>query len=504
MTPNAAFAVLQFSSANLFRFLGNERCSPDEVAQQPRAQYLYGYLHDIGAQTIVVENVYTDGDYLDDFASYYVRCYAEYDRCCRRLHFFSDSVTTEILAGLVVGTLPSDRAKIVGDGYLGFVVARPLPSAVVGRTVLRTYPTANGRRHYTVVRDYESHLFGTKLRVRSLPFQEQDSVLAACATVALWCAFHKTAELFGTTAPRPSVITGAANRGFHRGRLVPSHGLIVEEMCQAVRDVGLEPELVDCYERNVPLISLAYAHLRMGVPVILVVKLGNQGLHAITLTGYSLQDKVVHSEELAGTATCLPMMGLRIDELYGHDDQVGPFARLIVRSAASPVLLEGDWKDDGGQPLRIEPIAALIPVYNKVRVTFLDVQSWLTRLHGVLPALGLDSTGSIEWDLSLTTTNAYKELVKSSGLPSAELERLLLTPQPRFIWRAVLRVPTADVLELLADATDMARSFPMFDAIWHHEGFKSAMREVLTAPAMQPSLVEALTPRFLDFLKSKL
>ncbi len=59
-----AFEILQFSSANLFLALSNKHCDPNEVAEHTRANYLYRYLHDISAKTIVVEDTYTDGDYL--------------------------------------------------------------------------------------------------------------------------------------------------------------------------------------------------------------------------------------------------------------------------------------------------------------------------------------------------------------------------------------------------------------------------------------------------------
>lgn len=501
------FEVLPFSSANLFRALSNKYCRPDEVATQDQSQYLYRYLHDIGAKTIVVELDYIDGDYLEDFASYYVRCFEPYERCCRRLHFFSEDFQESALREVIAESNTENCHLNIQKCYLGFCVARPLPSTIVGRTLLQTYPSDNGRRHYTAVRTYDGHLFGKKLSLISLPFQEQDSVLAACATVALWCAFHKTAQLFGTTAPRPAVITGSANGAVHRGRPVPSHGLSIEEMCHAVRDIGLEPELIDCVDKNIPLVSLIYGHLKMGIPVVLIVDIEHEGLHAITLTGYSLREKRVLVQEVSGTNKCIPMIGLRIDEFYGHDDQIGPFSRLHVGPSANiyPVLFSGDWKDKATEKqLVLQPVAVLIPVYNKIRVTFLDVQVWLTRLTSVLGLIVPDANTSIEWDVSLTTTNDYKETIQTISLLPGDLERLLLKCQPRFMWRAILRVSGIEVLDLLVDATDMARSFPIIEAIWRHQAFRSAMRTLLTATPMQQSLNDALTRRFLDLLKNSL
>lgn len=500
------FEVMLFSSANLFRALHNEWCTPDEVAVQARAKYLLGYLTDIGAKTIVVENEYTDGDYLEDFASYYVRCHERYDRRCKRLHFFSAKITAEILRALCLNTAePAVSASFVSS-YLGFVVARPLPSAIVGRTLLKTYPPDAGRRQYTVLRRYPANLFGIQLEIESLPYQEQDSVLAACATVSLWCAFHKTAELFGTPAPRPAAITRAANRFGHRGRPVPSHGLRIEEMCHAVSDVGLEPELVEC-QGHVPLVSLAYAHLRMGLPVILVLRIESRGLHAITLTGFSRLKTRVHKQEVVGGAACIPMVGLRINEFYGHDDQIGPFAKIVVGRSASgpPVVFTGSWVDEAtGKPLQLEPIAALIPVYNKIRVTFLDVQEWLTRLNAVLGIVVSDPAENMEWDVALVLSNAFKSETLVSSLSAEMRQHLLFSPQPRFLWRAILRVMGTEAVELVFDATDMARSFPLREAIWRNAGFAGAAKALCSAPAMQPSLEEALTSRFLTFLKSSL
>src|SRR2546430_85495 len=111
-----AFELLLFSSANLFQALSNVYCDPNEIAEHTRANYLYRYLHEIGARTIAVENNYTDGDYLEDFASYYVRCYAPYERCCKRLHFFAEDLTDEtLLRRLIRNELSPEQSAILRD-----------------------------------------------------------------------------------------------------------------------------------------------------------------------------------------------------------------------------------------------------------------------------------------------------------------------------------------------------------------------------------------------------
>lgn len=496
------FHVCSFSAQTLFEALSSESCSSEEVANQDRAKYLLGYLQDIGVRSMVVENDYTDGDYLEDFASYYVRCFKNYSRKCKRLHFFTGKFNKKQFESFILNQDESATTKAFKQTYRGFVVARPLPNAIVGRTVLSTYDEDSGRRNYTVLKKYSANLFGAALTIRSLAFQEQDSVLAACATVALWCAFHKTAELFGTASPRPAEITRIASGIVNEFRPIPSHGLSLSQMAHAVRAVGLEPEFVET-AGNVPLVSLAYAHLKFGLPVILVVQVeGEERRHAVTLVGYSIKDKPVHRQEVAAGEKCIPMVGLRIDEFYCHDDQIGPFARLIVKPSTAdyPVQFEGEWKDKStGKRLALKPIAVLIPVYNKIRVTFMDVQKWLELLSDLLTIV-LPATATLEWDLHLTTTNNYKQSLASDPLPPDAQMELLFEQQPRFIWRAILISDGQRLFEILADATDMARSFPLFKFIWHNDAFKAAFKLVLTSPRLKKVLTELLRPRFMELL----
>lgn len=162
---------------------------------------------------------------------------------------------------------------------------------------MSTYPPDNGRRNYTCVKDYKVSLFGLPLSVRSLAFQEQDNVLAACATVALWCSFHKASELFGTAVPTPARITTFANQVVNPARPIPSHGLSIQQICNAIRTINLDAEVV-VVKPDIPVASLAYGHLKQGMPVILIATVENVGLHAITLTGYSQHTQRVNSDAL--------------------------------------------------------------------------------------------------------------------------------------------------------------------------------------------------------------
>ncbi|MGA2356720.1 MAG: hypothetical protein ABSG02_19675, partial [Terriglobales bacterium] len=80
--------VAPFSQESFFEALECP-CAVSEVAANRRVSYLLDYLREIGAKTIVVEEEYVDGDYLDDYASFYVKCFEDYPKRCKRLHFFA-------------------------------------------------------------------------------------------------------------------------------------------------------------------------------------------------------------------------------------------------------------------------------------------------------------------------------------------------------------------------------------------------------------------------------
>lgn len=317
-------------SIELLKTLFSEysEASREGIDARIHAQYFEEYFNTVGACTIVVEEQYIDHDYLEDFSAYYVKCFQPYRRECTRLHFFQGCFDTVAFAAHVDGT-GDLTAEALQDQYLGFVVLKPLPASIIGRTCLTQYPDDGGRRRFPATREYEANLYGTPLRVETLAFQEQDSVTSACATSALWSALQATARLFQHHLPSPVEITKAATTNHPlRSRAFPNtDGLTVEQMAGAIRAVGLEPLHVQPANLFV-LKAVVYGYLRAGIPPLLIhrlvgVRSGHQdhdfGLHAVAVTGYSLPPD---------RQGCGDFVSDSIDRFYVHDDQVGPFARM--------------------------------------------------------------------------------------------------------------------------------------------------------------------------------
>jgi hypothetical protein len=242
------------------------------------------------------------------------------------------------------------------------------------------------------------------------------------------------------------------------------------------------------------------------------VNVEGEGPHAIALTGYAMGDAVSLPHEVGAGEKAAQMRGRRVTHFFAHDDQIGPFSRIAVRPSVKvstpagevvyPVAFDGSWMDNKtGRFLTLYPLVVIIPVYHKVRVTFMDLQKWLGRLSTVL--LAFQQPLDYEWDVFLTTSNDLKRDLRSPGVSGDLRQALSVRGHPRYIWRCVLRVSGTPRLELIGDATDMDRSFPAYATIWHDSAFKNSLRSLLTLPPLLGPLQETLTLRFWEFLKEQ-
>jgi hypothetical protein len=509
------YEVHPYSIGELERLLSEKsRADAFAVSRKAHRTYFEGYFASIGAQTIVAENRYVDGDFLDDFAEYYVRCFETYKRTCVRLHFFAMPFTEEEFACYLRGTggnLTGDNLK---SAYLGFIVVKPLPQTIIGRTCLRTYPTSVGGRQFPITRQYEAHLFGLRLTVDTLAFQEQDRVAAACATSALWAVFQGTGMLFHHPIPSPVEITKAATRQapLDTRTLPETHGLTVEQMAHAIRSVSLEPYAVSVDEEYV-LKSTLYAYLRGRVPVLLGIQLAAEkdplaapigashvlaGGHAVAATGYNLGLPSAQPFD----ATGFLLRASRIDKIYAHDDQVGPFARMVAdgvrvlldRGGPSLFSLSTSFGASGGvETHRAIPTVALVPLYHKIRIPFERVHdiivffdTFIEVLRQQIPPVGEVLLPSrLEWDIYLTTVNDFKgSILHMPALANNLRLEVLEADMPRYLWRATAYCDDDLVLDLLFDATDIEQGTFFLRAVEYHGQFAALLRSISKEPTL--------------------
>ena len=480
-----AFAVYPYTIASLIQCFvnGSAGASHSQISKKFHRIYFEEYFKELQAKTIVVETDYIDKDYLEDYAAYYDRCFRDYSRRTTRLHFFDIGFDSEEFDACITGRDGIDE-RALDAGYLGFVVVKPLPQSIIGRTCLRTYPSDSGRRYFPSLRTYEVHLFGLRLEVQSLAYQEQDTVVAACATSALWSCFQGTGKLFQHQIPPPVVITDWAaehmpeNLALASARAFPNNGLTASQMAAAVRRLELEPMVISTTDRHT-LNGVAYAFLKGKIPCVLAFALkrwtGEQfefmGLHAVAITGFSLSD----APPLPQRSTGFQLRAERIDKLYAHDDQVGPFARMTWCEASlkGPVhpsdmtTLKTSWP--GEVFADIHNRFVMIPLYHKIRIPYGEIHAAILSLDTLIEGFraGREGIPRAEWDIYLTNASDYKASARAEyptlGIP---LNDTLYESLPRFMWRVTVRTTDGIEMDLLFDATGIAQH----DLLVHRAG----------------------------------
>ncbi len=318
-----------------------------------QVRYLRCYLADLGARSVIEEPHYFDRDYLSEFVAFYATSAAGYVNNCRRASVFNlprhelQAVFNAALEG------ETDALARLQTAFLGFIVIRPIPETPLGRTVLRWYPDRDpdGPQRVTAPsRQYTANVCGLSLHVQSLAWQQQDTAVGACATVALWSLFHSSARGEHHGIPTTADVTRSANRGFPLGKRVfpAADGLNLYQMCEAIRALGFYPAALEGdaqvvvdgkIERvfsPVRFASSSAALIRSGYPVLLDVLWADEAKlrsgfpkpesHAVCAVGFR---DVAQVPLDAGTAV---ESDAGVRTLYIHDDNLGPNVRFALQS----------------------------------------------------------------------------------------------------------------------------------------------------------------------------
>lgn len=470
-----SYGLHKYSDANLCEVLRNKKISAANLKKRPHFNYFSGYLKNIGAKTIIVENDYVSRAYLKDYSNYYSTCFQNYDRFCKRVHFFDKDFDVEKFEK----ELLDPKSKFLDTQYLGYIVIKPLPDSIIGPTLLKTYKKDNEgfTRHYPSCRDYKINLFGKQLSLCSLAYQEQDTVVAACASVAIWSAFHKTSIIFNTDLPSPSQITQRAGNSFNNyGRTFPNPGLDISQICKAIEKTGLVSEFIisDKFKSNVKLAKqLIYAYSKAGLPILLFLTFddGNNDVgHLVTVNGFS------NTTETKEPTKDISLLADRISKFYAHDDQVGPFAKFIIEGGE---VIQEEWKNEEGVQITGRIYSVIIPIYKKIRIKFQDVFDNVSKIDLILFRSNIFSE-EVEWDIYLIESNTYKNNIIHNPEIKIETKKKIVTSNyPKYIWVAKATILNISLFDIIYDSTDFALGhfYLGFNLLFDDKSFKRYLKE---------------------------
>ena len=418
---------------------------------------------ELGAKSVAVEGHYIDRDFIEDYSVFYSKNLGQIPNYCQRLHFFNlDASHVETALRRIRQIRETREFRTASeafskDHYLGFCVIKPLPGCPVGRTVLRCFRRDSKpgfRRDFSCKCDYQVHLMGIPLDVSGLAFQQQDLGVSACATTALWSALQRARELESGTPATPAHITIKASQyTLPFGRSMPSEGLSLDQMCQAVQSLGYAPNLfrVESYQVSRWII---FAAVRSGISPVLIMKRGLLA-HAVAVAGMKLRSP--HQPQIA--KGIIDELSVDLAAVYIHDDRVGPYRRAEIEESegALDLRLESDDK------WRLTHI--LVPMHNKVRLSFSQLRStafWIAgsfdsrRKNLSMPRVQIGLTAWIQRSHSYIES----QLEQDNRLLDEILDKLCGGGVPLSRYVGVVRLTADDVgpIDILLDTTSTERN----------------------------------------------
>ncbi len=311
----------------------------DSQPEFTQAKYLQCYLEGLDTKSYLIEQNYFDRDYLEEFSSFYSLSARGYPNVCKRIHFFdSDEINRDLFEIACSGDIHA--CKKLQNSYVGFSVIRPITKAPFGRTVFRWYDdrTPETPRVTEPSRDYACHIAGIKLSVKGLAWQQQDSGVAACATVSLWSMLHSSAFDARHSIPTTSKITKAAHEKASLGkRVFPSHFLTIEQVLEAIKEQGLAPAIVkgdlgDSYFSKDKFAATCASFLRSGYPLLIAGHHTEREAaigHAICAVGFREAAPISEQQKLVS------LQDAETEFLYIHDDNIGPNIRFRINEQES-------------------------------------------------------------------------------------------------------------------------------------------------------------------------
>ncbi|WP_353481856.1 hypothetical protein [Haliscomenobacter sp.] len=505
------FEVCDFNEENLtYAFKSNWNVVENIDQDKLHFKVLYEYLcFALNIKTILIENQYFSRSFASDFSQSSNISSNLNSFLCKRIHFFSSEFPPhDSLFNKSASILNSNLRK----NYQGFATVKPLQKAKFG-TILLSPPTHISDQDSWVIRDYDVELLGESIRIKSLAFQEQDGIISACATIALWTAIHMLHKLFRVAILAPNVVNRRA------GVIASGHqdiGLSLSQICRVIKRIGLIALLHTFNENpdtsldNNLIKKIIYAYIKMKLPILVGLKLSNSGQHLITMVGFEEpeMDTISLKKKKEGQ---LHTYSDLVSTYYAHDDQTGPFTKLIFLDDEGNVKILR-WEK------RTEPKSfyhgvisnIIVPIHKDIRISFEDIYVQISEVfEEVLQKLsdpdehpGSDPDLDIVWDIYLIQANDYKGQLqkRGSGYSSKQRISLINTFLPPYIWIARGSSEGVPFIEFVFDATASKVNSQNYclKALFLNKGFSNYLKKILYPKKDNAILNQAMLNKFFE------
>ncbi len=449
-------------------------------------KYLKNYQN---IKTILVEENYIDKDFSNELSNLYSKTFRYRHGLCQRIHFFKKRLKD-------LNELTNKLSKNqLDDEYVGFIVKRPISVGKVGRTILAPKKLPNF--YYLCIMDREVHLLGRTLKVKGVPFIEQDSMVITCAQATIWMAAKYMHYAFSHARTLPYEITDKATSSFsYLGRSIPSNGLTANQMVHGLNSMGFfpvfqyKPNESDYYHKDEEIfekedalwkpVEYIYPYIESEVPVLIAFK-----NHVCVTVGHKIIEKEENPEidlalnDLKETEKeirknlgdneyrhpAIISTSIFVDAFIIHDDQQGIYKLLPIDDPYFKKL-EGQYEDFIPSAIvddkykRYRPYttvddieSVILPLPDKIYFLAEDAYNLATNLikenqksihtastkgnpfaKELLSSLLIESENPVVLRTFFIKSRKYKEKVVESDINDNVKSKYLSMNMPKYIW----------------------------------------------------------------------
>lgn len=231
---------------------------------------------------VVVERQYVDRMFRDSYYYMYSKKSFGNSRFCVRLSFLD---CQEIQSD---GLFLYRNASKFKEHYLGFLVLRPILKYIIGRNVIS--PKAMAERNFAICDvAVPSSVCGVSVSVTGFPHCSQDTETMSCAESTLWSIMeyyaHKS-PLYKLLLPSDihAILSTTSNT-----RLIPSHGLMFDQLSNVLCHCGFECVLYskDSFDNEtiVSFKEIFTCYVESGIPLAVCITTDKEDAHAVVCVG---------------------------------------------------------------------------------------------------------------------------------------------------------------------------------------------------------------------------
>ncbi len=297
----------------------------------------------------------------------------------------------------------------------------------------------------------------------------------------------------------PHEILELRNAGKGSG-ITTNQGLTPSDVMSVFQQCGINAEAINV-SNSEHFESYLYSYMGLGLPIYLVCKLEQVGLHSTAILGYSM-DKSRKGISRLLSVKSIGLKGSRIRSLVVHDSAIGPFTNLdiVEKKSGQPRHMKGMWQHANNKPVDITPEMIIVPLPQAVRLDYNSILLWVNRLS-IIVDLFLKTDEKLEWDIQVVDSNAYKSSIRySDQIDEKDKLEILVNQHPKFIWTVKLILKEVELIEFLADASNPKNTVPFYKVVKYNADFSSALNSLLRLEDSDPQLKSILTESLLSFL----